>query len=65
MLDKRVEFKYIPFTPMKIGDTPIYFVGERNQPFHEIIINGDVEARKFVAFFVYGNEVCGFLTVGY
>lgn len=29
MLDKRVEFKYIPMTSLKIGDTPIYFVGER------------------------------------
>ncbi len=31
MLDKRVEFRYIPFTPIKVGDTPIYFVGERSQ----------------------------------
>ena len=29
MLDKRVEFRYIPFTPMQIGDKPVYFVGER------------------------------------
>lgn len=30
MLDKRIEFRYFPFTPMKIGDTQLYFVGERN-----------------------------------
>jgi len=30
MMDKRVEFKYFPFTPIKLGDKPIYFVGERN-----------------------------------
>ncbi|CDW84041.1 pyridine nucleotide-disulphide oxidoreductase family protein [Stylonychia lemnae] len=65
MMDKRVEFRYIPFTPLKLGDTPIYFIGERNQGFHEIIIEGDVEARKFIAYFVYGKEVCGVLTVGY
>jgi len=65
MLDKRVEFRYFPFTSMKIGETPIYFVGERNQAFQEIIINGSVKDRKFVAYFVYGNEVVGFVTVGY
>lgn len=30
MLDKRVEFRYFPMTAMKIGETPVYFVGERN-----------------------------------
>jgi hypothetical protein len=33
MLDKRVEFRYMPFTSMKIGNTPVYFVGERAQGF--------------------------------
>lgn len=65
MLDKRVEFRYIPMTSLKIGDTPIYFVGERDQAFHEIIVNGDVEKNKYVVFFVYGKEVAGFMTVGY
>lgn len=65
MMDKRVEFKYFPLTYMKIADNPIYFVGERNQAFHEVIINGSVEDRKFIAFFVYGNEVIGFVTCGY
>src|SRR5438105_12566805 len=65
MLDKRVEFRYFPFASMKINNTPIYFVGERCQAFHEIIINGSVEDRKFVAYFVYGNEIVGFVTCGY
>lgn len=65
MLDKRVEFRYIPFTSMKVGETPIYFVGERKQAFHEIIINGSVEDRKFIAYFIYGNEVVGFVTCGF
>lgn len=30
MLDKRVEFRYFPFTAMKLGDKQVYFVGERN-----------------------------------
>jgi len=30
MMDKRIEFRYIPFTSMKIGDSPVYFIGERN-----------------------------------
>ena len=65
MMDKRIEFRYIPFTSMKIGDSPVYFIGERNQAFHEVIIEGDVEKKKFIAYFVYGKEICGVLTVGY
>jgi hypothetical protein len=65
MLDKRVEFRYFPMSSMRIGTTPIYYVGERASPFHEVIINGSVEDRKFVAFFVYGNEVTSFMTCGY
>lgn len=65
MLDKRVEFRYIPMTSLNIGGVPMYFVGERNQAFHEVIIDGDVENNKYVVFFVYGKEVAGFLTVGY
>lgn len=30
MMDKRVEWRYIPLTHFKIGDCPINFVGERN-----------------------------------
>jgi hypothetical protein len=65
MMDKRVEFRYFPMTSMKIQNTPIYYVGERATPFHEIIVNGSIENRKFVAFFVYGNEITGFMTCGY
>jgi len=65
MLDKRVEFRYVPFTPINLGNTPVYYIGERNSPFHEIVINGSVEKRKFVAYFLYGNEVTGILTCGF
>lgn len=30
MLDKQVEFNYIPMTYLKIGDKNVHFVGERN-----------------------------------
>jgi hypothetical protein len=30
MLDKRVEFRYIPHTYLKINDKHVHFVGERN-----------------------------------
>jgi len=30
MLDKRVEFRYIPHTYLNINDKPVHFVGERN-----------------------------------
>lgn len=65
MLDKRIEFKYIPITNLTIGDTKCFFVGERGQPFTEIITSGDPASGKFVTFFCYGDEVCGILTVGY
>lgn len=65
MLDKRMEFKYIPMTNLKIGGKHIYFIGERNQPFTEIIYSGDLDSGKYVVFYVYGDEVCGFVTVGY
>lgn len=65
MLDKRIEFRYFPMTTLKVGDTPLYYVGERGTPYHEIIINGSVEKRKFVAYFVYGNEIVAFVTCGY
>lgn len=65
MLDKRCEFRYIPLTNLTIGETPIYFIGERNQPFTEVITSGDVDSGKFVAFYVYGDEIVGFVTVGY
>ena len=29
MLDKEVEFRYLPVTPLTIGDKKLYFVGER------------------------------------
>ena len=65
MMNKRVEFRFFPLSAMNINGKPIYFVGERNSPFHEVIINGSVEDGKFVAFYVYGNEITGFMTCGY
>ena len=65
MLDKEVEFRYLPMTPLTIGDKKLYFVGERVQPITGVIFRGSVEDEKWVAFFLYGDEVCGFLTCGY
>lgn len=64
-MDKRTEFRYIPMYRMNLGQTQVYFCGERNQPFTEVITSGDVESGKFVQFYVYGDEICGFVTVGY
>jgi len=65
MLDKDVRLEYIPMKQLVIGDKKVYFVGERCQPFTEIIINEDCPPGKMVAFYVYGNEICGFVTYGY
>ena len=57
---------YFPMTNLTLEETtPIYFVGERVQAFHEIIINGSVKDKKFVAYFTYGDEVIGFMTCGF
>lgn len=52
-------------TSLKIGDTPIYFVGERSNVYHEIICSGDETTGKFIYFYIYGDEIVGFCTVGY
>lgn len=65
MLDKQVEFRYIPMTPLTIGDKKLFFVGEREQPITGVIYKGKVGSDKWVAFFTYGDEICGFLTCGY
>ncbi len=66
MLDKQVEFRYLPMTPLTIGEKKLYFVGEREQPITGVIYNGKPgKSEKWVAFFTYGDEICGFLTCGY
>ena len=40
-------------------------MGEKEPVFNEIIINGSLEAKKFVIYYIYGNEVVAFLTCGY
>lgn len=46
---------------------PAYFIGERNSPCHEVIIERDEKDpdNKFVVFYTYGDEICGMLTFGY
>lgn len=65
MLDKRVEFRYIPHNYMLINDIPFHFVGETNHKHSEIILDGDVNSGRFIMWYVYGEEIIGFCTVGY
>jgi hypothetical protein len=65
MLDKRVEYRYIPHVYMNINDKPIHFVGERGQRFSEVKVDGDPNTGKFVIWYIYGEEIIGFVTVGY
>ena len=65
MLDKRVEFRFIPHQYMNINDIPVHFVGEPNQHYRETIIEGDIKSNKFIIWYVWGEEVVGFATVGY
>ena len=65
MLDKQCEFRYIPHHYLNIDDTPIHYVGELNHKFIETIVEGDVSKKKFIVWYVFGEEVVGFCTVGY
>jgi len=65
MLDKRVEFRYIPHTYFKVNDKPVHFVGERGHKYTETIIDGDTKSGRFIIWYVLGEEVVGFCTVGY
>jgi len=43
----------------------MYYIGERENSYTEIIISGDLNSGKYVIFYVYGDEVTGILTCGY
>ena len=65
MLDKKIEFNYIPMQRLQIGDKNIYFIGERGSPFNEVLYHGDLDGDKWVAYYVYKDEIVGFVTCGY
>lgn len=64
-LEKRLEYRAIPHYYMTVGETPIHFIGEKNQRYSEIVVEGDMNTDKFIVWYIWGEEVVGFLTVGY
>lgn len=64
-MEKRVEFRHIPHQHMTINEKPIHFLGEINQKYSEIVIDGDINSDKFVIYYIWGEEVVGVLTFGY
>lgn len=65
MMDKLIEYRAIPQKYLLIDDIPIHFSGEYRHSFVETIIEGSVEKNKFIVWYVMGEEVIGFCTVGY
>lgn len=65
MLDKRVEFRFIPHSYMNVCGKPVHFVGERRHKWNETIVEGEMKSGRFLVWYVYGEEVVGFCTVGY
>lgn len=65
MLDKRIVMNYIPHTYLRINGVPIHYIGERNNRSTEVIMEGDPKKDKFILYYIYGEEVIGFATVGY
>jgi hypothetical protein len=64
-MDKRVEFRHIPHTYMTINERPMHFIGEPNQRYSEVVIEGDLNDDKFIVYYIFGEEVVGLLTFGY
>ena len=65
MLNKEVKFQYLPLQRLTIGDKEMYFYGERNNAYEDVIIEGDINSDKFVVYYIRNNVVCGILTFGY
>jgi len=65
MLDKRVEFRYIPHFYMNINEKHVHFVGERGHKHSEFIVDGDPNSGRFIIWYIWGEEIIGFCTVGY
>lgn len=63
MLSKSIVFYQIPMTWLTIGDTEIYYVGERNVGYDEIYETN--EGDKKVIFLIKSGEVAGFITIGF
>lgn len=64
-LDKRIEYRAIPHYHMTVNEVPIHFVGEKDQNHSEVIIEGDINSDRFIMWYVWGEEIVGFCTVGY
>jgi len=65
MLDKQVQFNYLHMQSLKLGDKSLYFVGEPINGFTEILTHTDEKTGKFVQYYIYGEEIVGFVTYGY
>ena len=64
-LEKRLEYRAIPHYHMTVNGVPLHFVGEKNHKCSEVIVEGDLNSDKFIVWYIWGEEVIGFLTVGY
>lgn len=67
MLDKRLRFQVLNQYNLSMGeDKPIFYIGEKCSPYHEMIFEGDPEKDdRFIIYYVYGDEITGILTFGY
>jgi hypothetical protein len=66
MLHKEIPMQYIPLTRLTIGDKELYYYGERNGIYDQIIYEGDVvKDDKFIVYYARNGIVCGFATFGY
>lgn len=64
-INKRVEFRHVPHTYLTLNENPVHFVGEPNQRYSEVVVEGDLNSDKFIVYYVWGEEIVGFLTFGY
>ena len=65
MLDKEVNFSYMPMTWIEMPESDIYYVGEWDVIYDEIIVDGNVDEGKFVVYLCKFDEIMGFMTFGF
>ena len=61
----QVNFSYMPMTWIEMPESDIYYVGEWDVIYDEIIVDGNVDEGKFVVYLCKFDEIMGFMTFGF
>ena len=65
LLNKQVRFYHMPMKHLRFFGHDFYYVGERSPGYNQVAIEGSPDQMRFVAYFIYGDEVIGTLSCGF